>query len=77
MRLHNFEFNRTCYNVFKHRNFAPGWEPSESLKEDFAETPSKTRDDKHGSVQESVSESDVSEELIESEASSASSDISD
>jgi len=41
---HNFEFNRTCYNVFKHRNFAPGWEPPDSFNETFAETPSKERD---------------------------------
>jgi len=55
----NFKFNRTCYNVFKQRNFAPGWEPPDSLNENFkfAETPSKERDHKHGSVQHSVSES--------------------
>jgi len=46
------------------------------MNENFAETPSKERDHKHGSVQHSVSESDGSEELIESEASGTSSDNS-
>ena len=41
---HNFEFNRTCYNVFNHRDFAPGCEPHDSFNETFAETPSKERD---------------------------------
>jgi len=73
-------FNRTCYNVFKHRNFAPGWEPPDAFDKNLAEMQSHElrHDQKSTKLSASNSDGDDGTEVMSAtEASCASNDTSD
>mmetsp|Transcript_67104 Transcript_67104/g.108792 ORF Transcript_67104/g.108792 Transcript_67104/m.108792 type:complete len:120 (+) Transcript_67104:2770-3129(+) len=78
--LDEAETVRTCYNVFKHRNFAPGWEPPDAFDKNFAEMHSRAWQHDENSTTLSASRSDRddgSEDMSEKEASCSSNDTSD